>query len=321
MFFNVDTAPSFMVDIASPSDSFNVTLSDPQNQIITPENVADFNGEYIFDEIQNTGSFIGVPTLLSGFHYMYSIQNPIAGNWKIIISGKNLPADGEIALVQIFMQNNLKVGLITNKTQYIVNSPVLILMSVFDGSVPISGASAIANIKNLTNGDENIITLKDDGSETDNLAGDGLYSGVYIPSNPGDYAIMAEINGNTISGISFNKDAFSSFSVRSAIARFNDILSDQGVDNDNDGLFEYITIISGVDIDVAGTYRISTTLKGSNDNTKTVIVLQELNQGSGQTVNINFSKEDIFEIGVDGPYTVSEITIEILETGCHLKKL
>jgi len=87
IFFNVDTAPSFMVDIASPSDSFNVTLSDPQNQIITPENVADFNGEYVFDEIQNTRSFIGVPTLLSGFHYIAS-KILLRAIGKLLLAGK-----------------------------------------------------------------------------------------------------------------------------------------------------------------------------------------------------------------------------------------
>ena len=157
------------------------------------------------------------------------------------------------------------------------------------------------------------ITFKDDGNEPDNQSGDGLYSADFIPTEGGDYTAKVAVTG-TRNGLSFSSNSYSSFSVRQSLASFNGIFSDQGIDNDNDGLFDSVDLNAGVDIDVAGTYRISTTLKGSNDNTKTVIVLQELNQGSGQTVNINFSKEDIFEIGVDGPYTVSEITIEILET-------
>ncbi len=312
--FDIDTSPSFLVDVASPSDLFDVTITTPNGQIITPDNVANFNAEYVSHELQTSASLEMVnPTFLGGFHYTYYIQNPISGNWKVKITGSNLPADGEVALVNIIMQNSLKVGIITNKIQYIINSPVLIMATVFDGSKPVTGASVVATVLNLTTEVKEAVDLKDDGNEADNLAGDGLYSGVYIPVDPGNYAIMVNLSGVTNSGTPFNKDVFSSFSVRSSLADFNGSFNDQGIDTNGNDLYEYITLNLGLDVNTSGTYKVCVTLKGSNDISKTVNAIQELIQGTNQFITVKFFKGDIFEIGIDGPYSVTEAFIELLE--------
>ena len=98
-----------------------------------------------------------------------------------------------------------------------------------------------------------------------------------------------------------------------ALPIFNGSFSDQGIDANNNGLYEYIALNLGVDVSTAGTYKISVTLKGSNGISKTVSSIQQLTQGINQSIAINFFKEDIFEIGIDGPYSVVEAFIELLE--------
>jgi hypothetical protein len=310
----IDTSTSFLVDVACPSDSFEITLYSPLGQIITPDNVSNFNGQYVFDEIQTSNLFLVNPMFMKGIHYAYYIENPVFGTWKIIITGKNLPTDGKVGIVNVLKQDStLKIGLLTDKTQYILSSPVLIMASIFDGSVPISGASVVATIKNLTDEGKDTIILRDDGNEVDNLAGDGLYSGEYVPLVFGNYAILVEIGGKTTNGTYFSNDAFSTFSVRSPLANFNGFFSDQGIDTNGNNLYEYIALILGMDVSATGTYRTSVTFKGSNGIEKTVNFIQELNQGINQNITVRFAKKDIFEIGVDGPYNVAKASIELLE--------
>ncbi|PIS36629.1 MAG: hypothetical protein COT35_10095 [Nitrospirae bacterium CG08_land_8_20_14_0_20_52_24] len=311
--FEVDVSPSLLVDVASPSDLFSVTLVAPDGQTITPSNVGNFNGAYNSYTLQTSALSLGNPLFLGGYHYTYSFQTPPSGSWKVKINGINLPAAGEVALVNIIAQNRLKVGLLTNETQYIVNAPVLIMATVFDGSSPITGASALATLKNLTSGGEDKIILSDDGNSPDHMAGDGMYSGGYIPTNPGDYAVMAEVNGVTGSGTPFSRDVFSSFGVRSPLADFNGSFNDQGIDANANGFYEYIVLNLGIDVYTSGKYKISLTLEGSNNVSRTVSSILDLTQGANKLIPINFFKEDVYAIGVDGPYTVTKALIQLLE--------
>jgi hypothetical protein len=312
--FDIDISPSLIIDVASPSDSCDVNIINPKGEMITPGNVGMFNGEYSYDQVdEGLALFLLNPTFLSGFHYAYKIQSPVSGTWKVVVTGKNLSPEGAIALANIYMNNSLKVGILTNEHQYLINSPVVIITAVFDGSIPVEATSAIATIKNISTGDNSIVTLNDDGNEVDNLSGDGLYSGVFIPATPGNYAIMAVLDGMRTNGIPFNREVYASFSVRSPSAKFNGTYSDQGVDTNGNGLYEYISLSLGVDISTAGKYRFSLNMQGSNGISKTIKTIQQFNQGTGQVVTIDFSKEDIFEIGVDGPYNISEATIELFE--------
>ena len=70
------------------------------------------------------------PSFISGFHKIYYIQTPMSGTWKVIITGINLPADGVALLAEISMNNTLKMGIMTNSIQYLINEPVLLMMSL-----------------------------------------------------------------------------------------------------------------------------------------------------------------------------------------------
>lgn len=312
--FDVDISRPFLVDVVSPSDAFTVTLTTPQGEEVSSSNVISFNGEYTENELVESGLLaLRNSAFLAGFHLVYYMQNPVQGSWKATIRSKNIPVEGEVGVINILTQDNLRVGVRTDELHYIVDSPVLIMGFVFDGNVPVIGTSAVVTIRDRSTGRTSMVVLKDDGQEADNLPGDGLYSGVYIADTPGDYSLVAGFSGVAGSGLAFNKEAYSSFSVRSPLANFNNSFTDQGIDTNGNDLFEYISLGIGVDAGVAGTYRITATLKGSNNVSRTVISIQQMAEGVNQSINIKFSKEDIFEIGVDGPYNVSEVVVELLE--------
>ena len=313
--FTVTSGSSLLVDVAGPSDSFSVTLSDPGGQVVTPENVMSFNGEYVSDQIQQSSLTLYNPMLLAGFHYTYSILNPTSGTWKVIVAGTNLPADGEIAIVNILTPGSggPTIALLTDETQYIVNSPVSIMTSVFEGTTPVTGASVVGTVKSDDGSEKTVVTLRDDGNGVDNLAGDGLYSGAYFAVSAGNFSIMAEVSGVTSSGMSFAQEAFSSFSVRSPLTNFTAYVGDQGTDDNENGLYEGISLLLALDVATGGTYKVSVTLRGNNNASKTRNVIKALSQGPNQILTIDFSKDDVFEIGVDGPYGIAEALVELLE--------
>jgi hypothetical protein len=227
MSFDVDADRPFLVDVVSPSDAFTVTLTTPQGEAVNPANVISFNGEYTENELVESGLLaLRNPAFLAGFHLAYYMQNPSPGGWKATISDKNLPVEGEVGVINILTQNNLRVGVRANELHYIVGSPVLIMGFAFDGNAPVVGASAVVTIKDRSTGGTNTVVLKDDGQEADNMPEDGLYSGAYIADTPGEYTIMAQFSGVADSGLTFNKEAYSSFGARSPLANFNDSFTD-----------------------------------------------------------------------------------------------
>jgi len=315
--FDIDISPFLLVDAATSIDSLIITLIDPQGQIISSNSVANFNGEYLFHEIQSPNLFLMIPspTFLVGHHYTYHIQNPSSGNWKINITCNNIPIDGIAGVVTLQMKNDLKIGFLEIDTQYVIDSSIPLIATVFDSINPVLNSSVTSIITNLSDNQKDIITLKDDGNGADNQSGDGLYSAGYIPINPGEYSITTEITGVTDNGTSFNKSIASSFTAFPPLANFNGSFFDQGMDINGDSFYDYIALNIGVNVNISGSYRLSVSLKGNNNITESYTSTQTLSQGINQTITVNFPKENIFNIGVDGPYNVAEVSIELFNDG------
>jgi len=156
--------------------------------------------------------------LLAGGH-------PVPGLANVTITGRRLSASGLGG-----------EGALTCQNQHVFQrlEPSLDRLSAATGSaVPlavlnIDCASPAGEVSVNTSGaEQGLLTLKDDGQGEDAAAGDGIYSGHFMPSVPGPYT-LAFPNGTTL-GI----DAISGYAPAETPASVYEVLTDHKVRLDN----------------------------------------------------------------------------------------
>ena len=87
------------------------------------------------------------------------------------------------------------------------------------------------------------------------------------------------------------------------------VVSDQGIDLDQDGLYDFLEVEANINVTKAGTYNVRALLYDVNGNyTAKARNSTYLNTGI-QAVKLRFSGRAIFSHGVDGPYNLSYITL------------
>jgi hypothetical protein len=107
----------------------------------------------------------------------------------------------------------------------------------------------------------------------------------------------------------YNTSAYNITDFQKTSARFNGNYSDMGVDTDNNGLFEYLSVTGGINVTSAGNYTLSGSLYDSNES---FIVLASnrtyLNVGT-QSMQLPFNGSKIFHHGVNGQYIIGILTL------------
>ena len=92
---------------------------------------------------------------------------------------------------------------------------------------------------------------------------------------------------------------------------FTSVFSDEGTDEDSDGLYDYLTISIGVDIESPRYYYLTGDLKDKDENILFGAhrCLYYLKEGK-QTVKLKFEGETIYQHGVNGPYTLTNLELQ-----------
>jgi hypothetical protein len=148
---------------------------------------------------------------------------------------------------------------------------------------------------------DHIIPLIFDGKTINRHGENGPYQLRYLGlscNNQTDFILNA-----------YNTSAYNYNSFQSISARFDDNYSDSGLDMDGNGLYEYLSLNVGVNVNSAGNYTIISSLYDSNDS---FIVLTSnhsyLNKGD-QLITLQFNGPIIFHHNINGSYLVGILTI------------
>jgi len=201
----------------------DLTLTDPSGANIDPTSAA----------ADTNISFVSTPT----YEY-YTIVSPTPGEWKLNIIGVDTPLGGEDYTARVTGQTELTLEAYFDKDQYEAGQPVTVLVSLSDGSGPITGATievtvqapllglsawrgvngdlaptgplrrSIADLKSLQKESSNppVFHLYDDGSHGDGRAKDGVYANLYTDTfNSGSYIFNFDVSGKTSTGHPFSR--------------------------------------------------------------------------------------------------------------------
>lgn len=110
--------------------------------------------------------------------------------------------------------------------------------------------------------------------------------------------------------------AYTTTQFENAEARFTGTVTDQGVDTNSDGQYDWLRLNVGITVNQAGTYRVTGELEGGGQ--PIVVATKSLALSNGTTtVQLDFAGRAIYQSRKNGPYQVVALRIENT-SGVHM---
>jgi len=133
---------------------------------------------------------------------------------------------------------------------------------------------------------------------------DGPYKIAHVELRTGEAEDVIDTGDNVHTTAAYHYTDFDTSDVS-----FTKSFSDSGVDNNSDGLYDFLRILVGISVQKAGTYTVIGELKKGPESIAVARTSASLLKGN-QTVNLDFSGRSIYQYRQDGPYELKALRIE-----------
>jgi hypothetical protein len=286
--FEISNEGDTSILLAWDAGSVNLVLIDPLGNIIPQDgNFASFAGGF-------------------GWITSYHLSNPPVGTWSYIISAQALttPAIYRLAAIPA-----TPITVVASLPTWLANNdPITITANVaYNGTTPITGGSVTARIQRPDSNSESAV-LYDDGNHQDGAANDGCFGAGYSNTSLGGiYGVLITAAG-TYSSETYTRTATANFTIAPASAGLGNNYTDRGVDDNSNGVYEWLEVSTPVVVTQVGTYMVSAELYAGS-----VFIGQAFTErtlGSGpQEMALRFAGNNIFEKKVNGPYTLRNLML------------
>jgi formylglycine-generating enzyme required for sulfatase activity len=305
--FPVDWEGQSVFYVSWQGGDLDFSLMDAQGTAITP-GVADTDPNIGYGEL--TGEGAGLTT--------YVLTQTVTGSWSYSVTALSEPypitytvqANADTALVaQAFAPESLPFG-----------APVVLTATVTAAGTPVAGATVTATVTQ-PDGDQGVLSLRDDGLDPDTGAGDGVYAGHFQETDQGGfYAVWVEAEGS-YGGHDYRRTTQTAFSIAPEKAALLGTYADQPVDEDSNGLYDYLDVQAGIFVTETGTLALSAALAGSGgEYIDLATAVSAVTTTGVHTFTLRFAGESIRESGLEGPYTVAPVTLLDDDTLIQLDK-
>lgn len=289
--FEVTSTGTGQIHLSWTSENLTLTLTDPLSHEVS-------DGD--------PGVTILTTTMGLGWMTIYHFEDISPGTWSYQVTGEGLSQEIAYQLNQI---PSLPVYLSATLPEWQENASEVQLTSTMfiDDTTALTGAAVQTKITKPDGGEEVLIML-DDGLHGDGTADDGVYGISYNNTSVGGmYSVLFTASGiyNTETYI---RNASGIFSIAPDSASFGDDLSDQGIDENLDSLYEWLEISVPITVNTAGTYSLSAELYAGTTYIGMMRVKEDLNTGI-QNINLRLSGEVIHKKKLDGPFSVRNILL------------
>jgi pimeloyl-ACP methyl ester carboxylesterase len=291
----MDTASSLSIYLTwSGGNAPSFTLTTPDSQIIDPVYAASHPGQVSYETGQ--GSPETPP------YAVYSFVSGQAGVWQL-----NITATDAINYQAFGMMDSSRTLVAqTDKDTYQIGDAATITATLENGGVGMPGATVTANL-----------TFQDSTVDTVNLTdpeNDGSYTASYpIPGIPGQLSIEIIATGND-SGTAYTRQENILVSIAPNDLHLTGNYAALPNDDNEDLLYEYLDFDVEVNADLVGEYAISAELYAGNQLITQAADFYPLSAGI-QTVTLRFDGSAIREMGLNGPYTISNLYATPLDIG------
>lgn len=307
--FVIDIGQLITFQITATAD-IDVAIQVPSGQIVTGDNIDSINGSFANFESQEGDDSILALAPAAGFHYIFTFPSQGVGSYTAHFNaGPSL--EQEVAVSTIVMTDSpVKTALITAIPVLELGGIQVVSAFVFEGSVPLVGADVSVRVRSETDTLE-ILELLDSGADSDDVAGDGIYSALLVPSEAGRHSVVARIEGTTSDGTPFSRENAAEFEVFGPKSRIVRLVDDRAVDDDADGVFNRVALQIETDTADPGRYELFVKLASAAG--KTVVRKSELELVEGlQSHAVSFEGEAIIGLQDDGPFDIVLLRLDFV---------
>lgn len=279
-----------MIAMLYPEGELGMTLVSPSGRRIDPA-VAQADADIDFaSEAVPGGKLVG-----------YSIGTPELGTWTIEVAGlSGNDIDYAVASWIRDPRVTLQAGFVHPA---VANGEDVVLEATLrDQGAPVLGASARAF---LSMPGEGVIALalRDDGSNGDATANDGVYSATRTSGSAGLYPALVIAEGTDAQGHRFSREAFGLATVSHGQAHAT-AFRDVARDTNGNGYFDELVVEAGVHADAAGDYQVLAELTDSAGHVHQASIRRSLAAGDN-TIPLIFAGRDLYRDRIDGPYRLT----------------
>jgi len=289
--FQVESSGNSQVYLNWADEMLELTLIDPIGQVVSEDD----------PEVTILSTDIGAGRLT-----IYSFSNITPGVWSFIIEAQALQNSTPFRLFQI---PSKPISLSATLPEWLENGAVVPLTAtVWENADSILAGGSVDAVVTRPDGEKETVTLYDDGSHDDSLANDGVFGGNFTNTSQGGfYSVLFTASGHHDS-TPYTRNASGVFSIAPDSAHFENNLSDQGIDENQDGYYEWLEVTVPVTVPVPGSYSLSAELFAGETYLGLMKVQDDWEVGS-QEINLRFPSEKIFNTKIDGPYSVRNLLL------------
>ncbi|HPL26692.1 MAG TPA: two-component regulator propeller domain-containing protein, partial [Anaerolineae bacterium] len=290
----VDTAGEVRFYLRGETGPLTFSLTDPQGRTVDAASIGDA-GEF-FD--LGLADFQG-----------YLIRQAQPGVWRVAVSR---PGDAGGAArfsgYAVFPGSSLSLSASAGQVWFGEGETVAITATLQSGAGALPGARVEAEI-GRPDMQVDPLTLFDDGEHGDGAAHDGVYGASYRPPSGGGYFTLFVTAQGTLGGAAFARTAETLFAVSPATAALTGTYTEASDDADRDGRYDALTLQVGVDVRARGNFLIAAALADAQGReVARAVAPVALNAGT-QMATLRFPGYLLAGAQVDGPYTVSRVTL------------
>ncbi len=310
------SGPALIQFTADPSlaggDVFHVITFDPNVvvSLLAPNGMEINTGNapalgYTYTTLP-TGTFtdyIPSPFAAAGTHTVITLpSSSVPGMFAVKVDGSKTSGP-TVVIAEYFSSSTVRAGLAAGFSQYQQGDVVVLTGLLFDGSTPITGASATVGVVDPTDPTTPpvLVNLSDSGPLVV-TPGSGVYAGVYTPSKPGVFTAAMNVTGISASGVPFARTASTEISVLPPLAQLVSA-SDAGFDDNRVGLTDRVDITVRVTSPSTGNYQLFVTLVSTSGGQVQASTTGQLSAGDG-SMTVSFAASDLLPLNSDGPYTL-----------------
>lgn len=271
------------------------TLFDPNGRLIDPS-VADTDPNIAYTSIDTGGVWL----------YKYQVTTPEVGNWQNVLQAS---VETNYAVTN---QTNSDVQLSyhTAQTAYQPGDMITLETVLSNGVTPYTDVMFEGIV---THPDDSTTTLSfyDDGSHGDATPNDGIYTSQFTALPTNGYAVI-NLNATKDNMVRVSE---ASVAITTQTAQFQQVTNEFPQDTNGNGLYDSLELTMSINVIESGHFEFQGTLIDGNGQAVTTGYFSTLMAGTGtlptglQTVTLDFDGNQIYQHGIDGPYTLTNLTI------------
>jgi pimeloyl-ACP methyl ester carboxylesterase len=248
----------------------------------------------------------------SGTSQTLLVRQAAGGTWTLTVGFPQSGGTREILYagsdcdIEVALASPVHLDVDTTNVPALAGETVRIRATVSNDAGTVTGAAAIANVI-APDGTARAVRLGDDGSDSDDVAGDGTAGGVVSFDAPGEYVLQVSASGSA-AGIAYSRQTDVTISVGPAEVTFGGPYVEAAPDADADGHFDMLTWTFSPVFTRAGRFTISAELLAKNGTSIAHASTSVVAGAAGAVpLTLSFDGPAIYRSALDGPYTLSAL--------------